>query len=203
MPEEHETPISRIKLHIHSIPKIEAKKITSSKIRNYNSEHRREPVQWSEEEVELLKRGVAELGPGRWKDILDRYRDKFHTSRTSSDMFNKYRLMTGRGSYNSSSKINFVEVGDDGEVICNALGEYCVYSERFPHAAAVRAGKLRISKDVEEAIVNVQGKKNGVLTRHRYRVFEKDSKVVARKLLSVVVEDEEIDKKPYHSSTHE
>lgn len=181
---------SKIKLHIHSIPKIKKDgEPEKPKVKNYTKSRRREPVLWTEEEVQYLEKGIAEIGVGKWSAILNKYRDRFQKERTPPDLSDKYRLMCGKGSYGRSPKISFVEVDDNGEVIRNALGECRVYHERFPHSAASRAGRLKLSRDVKEVRVSVQGKKNGILTRHKYLVREGEKRIQVKKLFSIVVEE--------------
>nr|PNR34635.1 hypothetical protein PHYPA_024453 [Physcomitrium patens] len=54
------------------------------------STQRRTQKKWSNEEVELLKRGVQEHGKGHWKKILNDNADAFH-GRTEVDLKDKWR----------------------------------------------------------------------------------------------------------------
>lgn len=185
-------PSSRIKLHIlessaeeEDAPCVE----TAGARKTIYKGKRKKAVQWTDKEIECIKRGVADLGAGKWTRILEANREVFHEGRTPVDLKDKYRQINGITSYSKSSKTSFVEIGEDGQPVCNAMGETRVYTERFPHNAAVKAGKLRLSKDVAEVEVCMQGTiRSGMTTRHTYRVYNDNGHIRGEKISSMVVD---------------
>ncbi|AFN82400.1 hypothetical protein EROM_010560 [Encephalitozoon romaleae SJ-2008] len=165
---EHTGPSSKLKLHIYS--KVPKKKHVRENVvvRSYTKNPRRKPKPWSLEEEEALLRGIKELGHGKWKEILEKYKDVFQEGRRHIDLSDKIRVMNKKASYYYTTKINFIEVNDEGEEVSNALGERRVYPSKFPYSAAKKAGLYRLSSGVKEAIINIQGERNGVIVRHKY-----------------------------------
>jgi hypothetical protein len=187
-------PTSHIMLHIHTVPDI---KRETSKQRDPKdlkrvefSGHRRTPIPWSVEETRVLDEGVKEFGKGKWRLIFNKYRPKFHKERRSTDLADKYRLMKKTGSYYSARRSNFVEVDENGEVVCNALGEPRIYCERFPHDAAIRAGRIRLDGSDEEVVVNIQSEKEHTLERHTYKVFKGTYRPRASKIVTQIMDKE-------------
>lgn len=164
-------PSSKIKLHIHTATLKRRHVVDSSVVREYSKNPRRKPTPWSPEEEEALLRGIKEVGQGRWKEILEKYRDVFKESRRHIDLSDKIRALKKQASYYYTTKINFVEVNDKGEEVSNALGQTRSYLVKFPYSAAKMVGVQKLSQGVDEAVVNIQGERNGVLTRHKYRVL--------------------------------
>ncbi|CAD24946.1 hypothetical protein [Encephalitozoon cuniculi GB-M1] len=167
---EYSGPSSKIKLHIYSrVPK--KKYVNESAItRTYTKNPRRKPQPWSTEEKEALLKGVKEFGRGKWKEILEKYRDVFNESRRHIDLSDKLRVINKKASYYYTTKINFIEVNEEGEEISNAFGERRVYPSKFPYSAAKKAGLYRLAFGAKEAIINIQGERNGVIGRHKYHV---------------------------------
>jgi hypothetical protein len=188
MPEKKEAPTSKIMLHIHTVPdireEISRQQGLGDSRRVEFSGRRRTPIPWSLEETRVLEEGVKEYGKGRWRQIFNKYRSSFHKERRSTDLADKYRLMKRTGSYYSIQRTNFVEVDENGEVVCNVLGEPRMYYERFPHDAAIRAGRARLEGDVEDVVINIQGEKENKLERHTYKVFRGTYRPRATKIVT-------------------
>ncbi|ADM10928.1 uncharacterized protein Eint_010650 [Encephalitozoon intestinalis ATCC 50506] len=163
-------PSSKIKLHIYS--KVPRKKHVSENlfVRTYTKNPRRKPKPWTPEESEALIKGIKEFGHGKWKEILEKYKDVFKEDRKHIDLSDKFRVMSKKASYYYTTKINFIEVNDEGEEISNEFGERRVYPSKFPYSAAKKAGLYRLSSGMKEAVINIQGERNGVVVRHKYHV---------------------------------
>jgi len=53
-------------------------------------------VPWTQEEVEALREAVADCGPGQWKNIYDKYKDRFNPLRTRFNIRDRYKLMKSK-----------------------------------------------------------------------------------------------------------
>ncbi len=54
-------------------------------------------VPWTQGEVDVLKAGVEMFGPGKWVQILEYGKNKFHSVRTPVHLKDKYRNLLKRG----------------------------------------------------------------------------------------------------------
>ncbi|AFM97687.1 telomere repeat binding factor-like DNA-binding domain-containing protein [Encephalitozoon hellem] len=198
---EYNGPSSKLKLHIYS--KVPKKKHVRENIvvRSYTKNPRRKPKPWSPEEEEALLKGIKELGHGKWKEILEKYKNIFHECRRHIDLSDKIRVMNKKASYYYTTKINFIEVNDEGEEVSNALGERRVYPSKFPYSAAKKAGLYRLSSGVKEAVINIQGERNGVIVRHKYHVSVSPESRTGINL--VKIGSETIEKAAQPKKTHE
>ena len=52
---------------------------------------------WTKVEDDFLREGVAEFGKGKWKEILEKYKDKFHESRDRFSVRLRYGYLEKMG----------------------------------------------------------------------------------------------------------
>ena len=51
---------------------------------------------WSDAEVAALREAIADCGPGQWKVMYDKYKDRFHPLRTRFNLRDRYRLLNAK-----------------------------------------------------------------------------------------------------------
>jgi hypothetical protein len=164
--EDREARQSILKLHISDRSRGGTQK--GPRLASYTVK-KRTPVNWTEEEVKSLLKGVREYGEGKWSVILQKV-PGFNKSRRPSDLKDKFRLIKKDTSYYKHPATDFVHVDENCDIILDSLGEHRVYSEKFPYNAAERiARRLKIGIGSED-IVRVSALHSTDGFYHEYKV---------------------------------
>lgn len=97
---------------------------------------KRKNVKWTEEEEKILREGVRRFGKGNWTKILAEYKDDFDKQRRYRDLSDKIRNIEHAGTRTIRSRIDFWEVDQNDEPVCNKMGEPIIYFCKVPFEAA-------------------------------------------------------------------
>lgn len=97
---------------------------------------KRKNVKWTEEEEKILREGVRRFGKGNWTKILAEYKDDFDEQRRYRDLSDKIRNLEHAGTRTIRSRIDFWEVDQNDEPVCNKMGEPIIYFCKVPFEAA-------------------------------------------------------------------
>ncbi|KAI5169216.1 hypothetical protein PAEPH01_0538 [Pancytospora epiphaga] len=144
----------------------------------------RSKIRWSDAEMEALLSGVEDFGEGNWATILYDREGIFHRERRVVDLVHKYRQYLKASSFYTTTKMTWLYVDNNGEIITDRYKGSISYVEKFPYTAASRIAKKLGLKEGELKEINVVSTHAEGMPIHYYRATVYNGKLIVRKVVS-------------------
>ncbi|WUR03824.1 myb-like DNA-binding domain-containing protein [Vairimorpha necatrix] len=128
---------------------------------------KRKRITWTQEELETLKKGIKKFGKGKWKEILEFYKDDFRPERRMKDLCDKYRCVENGPTGAKHPHKFFWEVDNESNPIC-VNGEKVLYKCKHPHQAARYCAFSKSFKENVNIIIRIAYEENEKLWIHIY-----------------------------------
>lgn len=93
----------------------------------------RKKDEWTKEQIEELAELILTVGTGKWSEI--RAVSKTLQNKSTLSLKDKHRLMSKQTSYYKTPNKEWIEVTEEGELVCD-ISDVKIVNSRFPHDAA-------------------------------------------------------------------
>ncbi|WUR03820.1 myb-like DNA-binding domain-containing protein [Vairimorpha necatrix] len=141
---------------------------------------KREGIIWTPEEIKVLKEGLEKYGKGKWKKILNSYKEDFHPLRRLRDLNDKVKIMLQLVSTKFKNRRDFWEVDKNNNPITK-MGEKVIYRAKLLFEAAKKVAYTKNYTGNGNIIFRIAYEEMGKTWVHVYSAkYNRDSNLKSR-----------------------